>query len=436
MGLKDDLERYKEVGEERRQDLSEFIKHGELNTPSGDIRVPIKIISLPEFQYNQWDQGGVGQGDAEQGDPVDTGQPQPGDGDGDDGDGDEAGDGEGEHGYYEMDPEEFAEELEEELDLDLEPKGKAVAEEVEGDLVDLARTGPNSTLDFERMFKKGLKRKLAMNFDEEYCREVLKVSGMGPQSAYEWARGENLPVSKAWFEAAYEELDSGEATQYESIEDIPGDLDRTPTIADMKEGVPLRQQDKRHKYPEIKKEYEKNVVVVNIRDVSGSMRQEKREYVERVFTPLDWYLQGKYDHAEFVYIAHDSEAWEVERDEFFGMKSGGGTRISSAYELAQAVLEEMYPWQEWNRYVFAAGDGENKGSDSEQNVIPLMEDIPANLHGYLEVKPGGTGRGDHAEILRNHFGDDHESVAVANVREPDEVTDAIYEILSTESDAE
>ena len=30
MGLKDDLERYREVGEERRQDLAEFIQYGDL----------------------------------------------------------------------------------------------------------------------------------------------------------------------------------------------------------------------------------------------------------------------------------------------------------------------------------------------------------------------------------------------------------------------
>jgi hypothetical protein len=430
MGLKDDLERYREVGEARREDLSEFIKHGNLG--GGDIKIPIKIISLPEFQYNQWDQGGVGQGDGDVGDPVGPPQPQPASGDGDeDGDG-EPGEEGGEHDYYEMDPEEFAQELDEELGLDLEPKGKAVAEEVEGDLVDLARSGPNSTLDFERMFKKGLKRKLATTFDEDYVREVLKVDGMGPSRVFEWARGENIPVSTAWLETEYDALSAEEKTTYASLDDVPGEPRRAPTIAQMKRGIPLRQEDKRHKYPEITQEYEKNVVVVNIRDVSGSMREEKREMVERVFTPLDWYLTGKYDHAEFVYIAHDAEAWEVEQEEFFGIRSGGGTKISTAYDLAQELLDEHYPFEEWNRYVFCAGDGENSSNDSTENVIPLMESIDANLHGYLEVKPGGRGSGKHGQTLRDHFGDDHDNVSVALVEEIDEAIDAIYQILSTE----
>jgi len=164
MGLKDDLERFRDVGEQRREDLAEFIQYGELGASgSDDVRIPIKIVDLPEFEYDQLDQGGVGKGEgAEEGDPVGEPEPQPGDGDEDGEPGEEA----GEHEYYEMDPEEFAEELDEELGLDLDPKGKRVVEEKEGPYTDITRSGPNSTLDFERMFKEGLKRKMAMDFDE------------------------------------------------------------------------------------------------------------------------------------------------------------------------------------------------------------------------------------------------------------------------------
>src|SRR5699024_11767941 len=103
---------------------------------------------------------------------------------------------------------------------------------------------------------------------------------------------------------------------------------------------PYRREDERYRYPEVIEEYERNVVVVNIRDVSGSMREQKRELVERTFTPLDWYLTGKYDRAEFVYIAQDAEACAVERAECVGIRSGGGTTMSSAYELAKEILDE------------------------------------------------------------------------------------------------
>jgi len=438
MGLKDDLERYREVGEERRQDLAEFIQYGDLGRSRGDeVQIPIKIVNLPEFAYDQRDKGGVGQGEgAEEGDPV--GQPQPQPGDGEDGEDGEPGEEGGEHEYYEMDPEEFAAELDERLGLDLDPKGKKVIEEKEGDFTDITRTGPSSTLDFERLFKKGLKRKLAMDFDEEYVREALRVDGWGPASVFEWAREQNVPVSKAWIEDAYDDMTADEKSTWGSIEEMEAEVDQVDTSTRIRrEGVdqiPFRREDERYRYPEIVEEREKNVVVVNIRDVSGSMRQKKRELVERTFTPLDWYLQGKYDNAEFVYIAHDADAWEVDRQEFFGIRSGGGTRISSAYELAAAVLEEEYPWSEWNRYVFAAGDSENSSNDTEERVIPMMEEIPANLHAYVETQPSGNAiNATHAEEVERSFRES-DNVAVAYVTSPEDVVDAIYEILSTEAE--
>jgi uncharacterized sporulation protein YeaH/YhbH (DUF444 family) len=435
MGLKDDLERFRDVGEQRREDLAEFIQYGELGASGSDeVRIPIKIVDLPAFEYAQLDQGGVGQGEgAEPGDPVGDPEPQPGDGD-EDGEPGEEGQ---EHEYYEMDPEEFAEELDEELGLDLDPKGKRVVEEKDGPYTDLTRSGPNSTLDFERMFKEGLKRKMAMDFDEDFLREILKVDGVGPQRAFEWARGESIPVSKAWLVDAYSDVPDEEKTDWESIEAVEDEVNRESVQRKIQregiEHVPFRREDERYRHPEVIEEKEKNVVVVNIRDVSGSMREKKRELVERVFTPLDWYLTGKYDNAEFVYIAHDADAWQVERDEFFGIRSGGGTKISSAYELADALLEE-YPWSEWNRYVFAAGDSENSSNDTEENVISLMEAIPANLHAYVETQPTGTAiNATHAEEVESHFAD-AENVAVAYVSGPEDVTDAIYDILSTESE--
>jgi hypothetical protein len=438
MGLKDDLERYREVGEERRQDLADFIQYGDLGQSRPDeVRVPIKIVNLPEFEYDQRDQGGVGQGDGDApdvGDPVGQPQPQPGDDDGDE-DG-EPGEEGGEHEYYEMDPEEFAQELDEELGLDLEPKGKEVIEEIEGDYTDMTRTGPSSTLDFERLFKEGLKRKLAMDFDRDYVREALKVDGMGPASVFQWARGENLPVSRAWLEEEYDDLTAEEKTKWASMEEMEDNVEETDTAQRIRrdgvDEIPFRREDERYRYPEVIEKREKNVVVVNIRDVSGSMREKKRELVERTFTPLDWYLTGKYDNAEFVYIAHDAEAWQVERDEFFGIRSGGGTRISSAYDLAKEILDEQYPWSEWNRYVFAAGDSENSSNDTSENVIPLMEQIDANLHAYVETQPSGNAiNATHAEEVERHFRDQN-NVAVAYVSSPEDVVDAIYTILSTE----
>ena len=82
MGLKEDLDRYRAVGEARRQDLSEFIQYGDLGRSRPDeVKIPIKIVDLPEFVYDPRDRGGVGQGTdgtPEVGDPVGEPDPQPG----------------------------------------------------------------------------------------------------------------------------------------------------------------------------------------------------------------------------------------------------------------------------------------------------------------------------------------------------------------------
>ncbi|WP_101298134.1 YeaH/YhbH family protein [Halegenticoccus soli] len=436
MGLREDVERFREVGEERREDLKEFISYGDLGgSGPNSINIPIKIVDLPEFAYDRRDMGGVGQGQGgtpDVGQPIGQPRPQPGDGDEEGEPGEEG----AEHEYYQMDPEEFAQELDEELGLELEPKGKEVIEEIEGDFTDVTRTGPNSTLDFQKLFKAGLKRKLAMDFDEDYVREALKVDGATADDVFRWAREENILVSRAWIEDAAKDVPESEKGAWESFEEMMENVERTTTIQRIRRDglrdIPFRREDERYRHPEVIEEKQKNVVVVNIRDVSGSMREKKRELVERTFTPLDWYLTGKYDNAEFVYIAHDAEAWRVEREQFFGIRSGGGTKISSAYKLAKEILEEEYPWSEWNRYVFAAGDSENSSNDTKENVIPLMREIPANLHAYVETQPGGNAiNATHAEEVESSLSDEG-NVVVAYVKQPEDVVDAIYRILSTE----
>ena len=428
MGLRDDLKRFEEIGEQRRQDLIDFIKNGQLGTDD-TIQVPIKIVDLPEFVYDKRDMGGVGQG---QGGTPEDGQQvgEPDDADSDDGDdGDEPGDEGGDHGYYEMDPEEFAEELDRELELDLEPKGKEIEEVADGDFSDVARQGPSTMLDLDHLFKRGLQRKLAVEFDEEYVRNGLRVDGATPEDVYEWARNKQIPVSYEWIEREAEQINWA---KFDSFDEMEAECERQ-SVSQMiqREGIndiPFRPQDERYRHQETSKEKQTNAVIINIRDVSGSMGKTKRELVERVFTPMDWYLQGKYENAEFHYIAHDAQAWEVDREDFFGLKSGGGTRISSAYELAEEILED-YPWSEWNRFVFAAGDGENSRHDTQDMVVPMIKDMSANKHGYVEVKSSGSINGTHGEILLDEFGPGESNVSVSAVDSTEHVTDAIEAIL-------
>ena len=65
-----------------------------------------------------------------------------------------------------------------------------------------------------------------------------------------------------------------------------------------------------------------------------------------------------------------------------------------------------------------------------------MESIDANLQAYVETQPGdGAANARHADEVESAFGD-ADDVAVARVSEPDDVTDAFYEILSTEASSD
>jgi uncharacterized sporulation protein YeaH/YhbH (DUF444 family) len=85
--------------------------------------------------------------------------------------------------------------------------------------------------------------------------------------------------------------------------------------------------------------------------------------------------------------------------------------------------------------VFAAGDGENWQDDSKENVVPLMEEISANLHAYVEVQPKDQALGalgnSHLEIVEGEIGD-RDNVATYLVEQEEDVMDCIYELLSTE----
>ncbi len=414
-----DVRRFRQIGEEHRMDLKEFIKHGKLGN---DINIPIKIIELPEFVYDKNQQGGIGQGDAEVGDPVDDGQ-----------EGDEPGDpGEEseEHEYYDMDPEEFSEELDNELGLDFEEKGQKVVEVTEGDYNDTRKAGPNSTLDVEHLFKQAIKRHASMYVDTDYIKEMLQVRGYGVEKVWEWTRDNNITISKSNIKELSKNIEN--PTKYDSPEDIERTLQRIPPKSSYK-NMQFRNEDERYRSPEVVKEPKNNAVVINIRDVSGSMRENKRELVERILTPMDWYLQGKYDNVDFVYIAHDASAWIVNRDEFFGVKSGGGTRISSAYELMKEEILPQYPWESWNRFIFAAGDGENMQSDTDDKLIPLMKEIQATRQAYIEVQPQDNSRFRNAivgDTLEDEFKND-DKYRIARISDKDDVLSAISTILDT-----
>lgn len=420
--IKRDYRRYKNIGEDIRPDLKEFIQEKDLGkSTERKIKLPIKIVDIPEFEYARGEMPVVVQGEG------DSGEESEEEGE----EGDEPGEGSAEHDYYEMDPEEFAKALDEELDLQQKDRGRVKFVE-EGDYTDIYRYGPSTTLDFNSLFKESLKNEKASYFDENYVTELLKVEGINPEEAFVYCRNNNINVSKKWIDERYDNID--EYNKWNSIKEFEENVDRQEFSGRNMNDIRYRREDEQYKQPREVPKKVSQVVIINIRDVSGSMKKGKRELVERIFSPLDWYLQSKYEKAEFRYIAHDTDAWEVDRDDFFGIKSGGGTKISSAYDLLEDILEE-YPWQSWNRYIFASGDGENSSSDSKDKVCPKLREIEANMHAYFQVgkSQNRTVSASHANVLEKNL-TDLDNLFVSRVEDNEDLLPAIKDALRSEGD--
>jgi hypothetical protein len=111
---------------------------------------------MPQFRFGDKQQGGVGQGEGDQGDPLD-GQEGEGQGKG------KAGQGEGQHMLeVEVTLDDLAQILGEELQLPrIEPRGQARVMSDKDKYTGIRRTGPESLRHFRRTFREALKRQIA-----------------------------------------------------------------------------------------------------------------------------------------------------------------------------------------------------------------------------------------------------------------------------------
>jgi len=151
-----DHSRFKEIVKGRiKKDFKKYISKGEMiGRQSGKtISIPVPQIDLPRFKYGK-NQGGVGQGEGESGDPMDGKQP---------GEGSGAGEDPGQH-LLEVDVslDELAEILGEELELpNIQPKGDRSIQDRRDRYTGIRPTGPESLRHFRRTFRRAIKRQIS-----------------------------------------------------------------------------------------------------------------------------------------------------------------------------------------------------------------------------------------------------------------------------------
>ena len=351
-----DHQRFRQIVKgEIRDDLRKFLTRGELIGKEGKhlISIPVRGIDLPHFRYGDNNDGGVGAGDANVGDPVDSG------------DG-EQGPGGTQPGNHIMEVEVSLDELAairvEELKLPRsKPKGHHPGPPKRDRYSGTRSTGPDSPRHFKRTFRAALRRQLmAGTYDPD-----------------------------------------------------------NPVI------IPMR-SDRRYRSWKTVLKPQSNAVIIYMMDVSGSMGDEQKELVRLEAFWIDAWLRRNYEGIESRYIVHDVRAAEVNRQTFFSIREDGGTKISSAFKLCKALIDNHYNPAEWNIYIFHFSDGDNSSeSDSRECCRMLKEGIlpQSNMFGYCQVA-SAYGSGNFINVIHEHL-EDEDNVVTSRVNTKDDIYDSL-----------
>jgi sporulation protein YhbH len=152
----------------------------------------------------------------------------------------------------------------------------------------------------------------------------------------------------------------------------------------------FHQDDLKYKHIDIKHKPVTNAVIFFIMDVSGSMGKQKKFLARSFFFLLYQFIRYRYEKIDIVFIAHTTDAKEVNEDDFFQRGSSGGTFISSGLEKSLEVINERYNPSSWNLYAFHGSDGENWVEDNEKakSAMQKLIDI-CQLAGYIQIVPDG-----------------------------------------------
>ncbi len=173
-----------------------------------------------------------------------------------------------------------------------------------------------------------------------------------------------------------------------------------------------------------------NAVIIYAMDISGSMGHEQKEIVRQTAFWLDTWLRHHYPKLERRFLVHDAAAKEVSEEEFYTLHEGGGTRISSVYQLALETLGQ-FPRESWNAYLFHFSDGDNWSGDSVQCEQILREGLleTLNLFAYAQVE-SRYGSGEFLGFVETKLAE-FEQVKSTNIPNKSGIMNAIRTFLGT-----
>jgi uncharacterized sporulation protein YeaH/YhbH (DUF444 family) len=124
-------------------------------------------------------------------------------------------------------------------------------------------------------------------------------------------------------------------------------------------------------------------------------------------------------------------AHEVDQHAFYHTRESGGTKISSAYEMANRIISQRYPPDDWNLYAFHFSDGDNWGDDIPHCIDILSKELlpRVNLFGYGQVE-SPYGSGEFYDYVHELLGE-HENVVTSKIPDREAILGSIKEFLKS-----
>jgi len=154
------------------------------------------------------------------------------------------------------------------------------------------------------------------------------------------------------------------------------------------ERFPFHENDLRYRH--IKKDVKEssNAVIFFLMDISGSMSQNKKFLARSFYFLLYHFINSRYENCDVIFVAHDTDAYEVDEDRFFKRGESGGTKVSAGLQKVHDIIGQRYHPASWNIYCFQCSDGDN-WSDDDPKTIELATQLKSicQLFGYCQIEP-------------------------------------------------
>jgi uncharacterized sporulation protein YeaH/YhbH (DUF444 family) len=333
--IREDWKHFRDVvGGRTRKKLKGLVKTSEFvgKRPRGKKFVTkVKSVEQPFFVHG--DNGeGLGRGPGGKGDVVGYDPSMdPSNGE----QGNQAGDGEGEGILISVDMKDLLKIIGDELKLPrMKPKPAEVFEEVKKRYNDISKVGPESLRHTRRTMTEAIKR----------------LASIG---------------------------------QLDQLQNVPG------CDVPVKLITPINSDRRYRQYNEINIPTS-NAVIFFARDCSGSMSDYHCDVINDTCFWLDTWIRQFYKRVDRCFFVHDSRGLEVNEEEFYSLRQMGGTKVSSVFDLMSTQLENRYPPQKFNIYIFYFTDGDNWGEDNGRLVEIIENGLPphlVNLCGITQIYP-------------------------------------------------